>query len=169
MKPQETKTESATEPSHSTETATQIDKATETESIHQTASETATDSPRPEQLFLWEEIDGGIRITGLAAETDELVIPARISGKPVLEIADSAFAGKSIRSVHMQEGVRKIGWFAFYGCASLSVAELPSSVESIGYSAFDGCASGFIIRCPEGSYAHRYETSFAIRCDAGGY
>ena len=39
------------------------------------------------------------------------------------------------------ESVTKIGWFAFYGCSSLTSIIVPQNVTSIGYGAFGGCDS----------------------------
>ena len=42
-------------------------------------------------------LEAGLGVLEAMAEADELVIPSRIEEKPVLEIADSAFAGKKLR------------------------------------------------------------------------
>lgn len=122
-----------------------------------------TDAGQQGLRFTYEETEEGLRITGISGTAETITIPAEIDGKPVTEIADRAFEGSRVRSVTVSEGVRTIGWFAFYGCSSLASVTLPRSVSSIGYSAFDGCAAGFTILCYEDSYAQKYASSFAIR------
>ena len=45
----------------------------------------------------------------------------------------------SIKNVVIEEGVTKIGEFAFYGCTEMSDVTIPASVEIIGRYAFEGC------------------------------
>ena len=57
--------------------------------------------------------------------------------------------GEEIRELVLPEGVRNVGSYAFYGCASLMTVEIPTSVTSIGNDAFVGCTGlgdGVIIR-----------------------
>ena len=66
----------------------------------------------------------------------EVTVPAE-----QLLVKAYAFAGSSIRRVVMEEGIRAIRTFAFYGCSSLESVVIPDSVTSIGERAFSGCSS----------------------------
>jgi hypothetical protein len=97
--------------------------------------------------------------------SSEIVIPEQIDGKPVTQIADSAFMDcsslksitipgsvtsigewafsdcKSLRSITISDGVTSIGANAFWGCFSLKSVSLPDSLTSIGDFAFNDCIS----------------------------
>ncbi len=86
------------------------------------------------------------RVEGANGTQTELYIPsyAEINGRSYLieEIAPYAFRGFSeIRRVKIDEGVKKIGYGAFYSCASLTHAHLPNSVETLGNGIFMHCSS----------------------------
>ena len=58
----------------------------------------------------------------------------------VIEVYDNAFSDcKQLREVRLNEGLQKIGVFAFYNCISLSSITLPSTVTEIGWYAFHNC------------------------------
>jgi len=44
-----------------------------------------------------------------------------------------------LETVHLPEGIKTIGWGAFYDCINLKTINLPDSVEKIGPNAFVGC------------------------------
>lgn len=95
----------------------------------------------------------------------EVVIPRYYDGIPVDAVADDAFSGnKTITSVSIPDGVKKIGLrafyqcealadltmsvetveignLAFYQCTALTDAEIGPAVEKLGNSAFYGCSS----------------------------
>ena len=50
----------------------------------------------------------------------------------------------------VQDGVDRIGEYAFYGCNKLSKITIPDSVQRIGASAFSGCTNLFYVTIPEG-------------------
>ena len=67
----------------------------------------------------------------------EITIP-----KGVAEIARMAFYHcDQLETVHLQEGLRGIGWDAFSECASLSDIRLPNTLERIELRAFAHCTS----------------------------
>lgn len=67
----------------------------------------------------------------------EITIP-----KGVAEIEREAFYHcDALATVHLQEGLRGIGWYAFSECASLSDIQLPSTLERIELWAFAHCVS----------------------------
>lgn len=76
-------------------------------------------------------------ITSYKGTVAEVVIPATIEGKPVKEIADSAFANHTeIKSVVFPSSVTTIGKNAFGGLINLTKVQFGTGVQSIGDSAF---------------------------------
>ena len=57
--------------------------------------------------------------------------------------------------VVIPEGVKEIGYSAFYNCKSLASVTIPDSVTEIGWRAFEGCKK-IVIRTPIGSFAETY-------------
>jgi len=81
-------------------------------------------------------------ITGYTGKAENLEIPSRINGTPVLHIGNESFyKNKHIKTVTIPEGVASIGSKAFYRCRRLSAIALPGSLSSIGSYAFYGCRS----------------------------
>lgn len=74
--------------------------------------------------------DGTLRISGTEAVPECFV--------EVMRHRDNAVRDK-IRKVIIDEGISKIGNWAFEGCYNLSEVQLPSGMKSIGNSAFEGC------------------------------
>lgn len=55
------------------------------------------------------------------------------------EIGEGAFySAKNLETVHMPEGLTKIGMYGFRHCSALNCSELPDSVEEIANRAFHG-------------------------------
>lgn len=75
----------------------------------------------------------------------DLVIPAGVTG-----IGPRVFAGASIKSVRMHDGVRSIGNFAFSKCKYLESVGLPAALEEINPFAFSYCSSLHYINIPKG-------------------
>lgn len=115
--------------------------------------------------FTYRLENGEATVTGYSGGATILHIPATLDGYPVVAIGERVFENKDIAAVVLPEGVREIGWFAFYGCAGLSNITIPASVTSIGYAVFDGC-SDLRIFCPVGSYAEKFAKSYGISCVA---
>lgn len=137
----------------------------------------ATDKPEsstqvPENEFLWEHNYSEITITGYIGNSNEIIIPETINGKPVTKIKACAFKNftslisitipGSIKTVSnnafencfnlttviLEEGVEDIS-SAFRYCSSLKNVKLPNSVKNIS-SAFEGCTSLTKIHIPAG-------------------
>ena len=70
--------------------------------------------------------------------------------KNITRIKDYCFAGCSLTSIEIPEGVTSIEQAAFRSCASLTSATIPSSVTSIGGHAFYYCSSLTSITIPSG-------------------
>ena len=80
-----------------------------------------------------------VRYFGSDSKVD---IPAELSGKPVTEIGEWAFAYcSSLTEVTIPKSVTSIRAFAFRSCSSLTKAIIPEGVTSIGESAFQSCSS----------------------------
>ncbi len=72
--------------------------------------------------FFYDEIADGIRIAGYdGTPPNELVIPGRIKGKPVLELGDAAFKGfTNLTSVTLPDSVTTMGNDCFQLCSNLT-------------------------------------------------
>lgn len=83
------------------------------------------------------------KLTGVGSCTDTKVyIASTFEGKPVTEIAGSAFADRSdLKSVSMPKSIQKIGYAAFNGCSSMTSAVISSDTVEIGSYAFSGCTN----------------------------
>ncbi|MBQ2797925.1 MAG: leucine-rich repeat domain-containing protein [Ruminiclostridium sp.] len=103
--------------------------------------------------------DGTIAITDYRGSATELEIPAEIDGMKVTEVEGYGFHEcKTLVSVTIPYGVKKLGTGAFNECTSLENISIPDSVTVIGNDAFVDCISLRTIRLPEslqyiGSYA----------------
>ena len=94
-----------------------------------------------EMELLYEEVQGGIAITGVKSCGAEVVIPSEINGKPVVKIGERAFSEcTSLTSIVIPNSVTTIGDRAFAWCSSLTSVTIPNSVTSIGDHAFDLCS-----------------------------
>ncbi|WP_206018745.1 leucine-rich repeat domain-containing protein [Rubritalea profundi] len=89
-------------------------------------------------LFKYHVIDGAIMIAGYSdKEVEEIIIPAKIKGKPVTRIGNSAFQQyANLKKVTIPEGVTKIGATTFNGCKNLTSITIPDTVKSFGFGAF---------------------------------
>lgn len=66
-----------------------------------------------------------------------LIIPQEVAGYKVVGVDDGAFYKSNyLSSVHLPEGLRRIGKDCFYECKFLSTVSLPSTIVSIGDNAF---------------------------------
>ena len=84
--------------------------------------------------------DGTARITkwkNHRAKTAE--VPGSIDGHTVASIAPNAFANCDVETVVLPEGLRTIGFRAFYPCRNLKSVSFPDGLEFIGREAFLYC------------------------------
>ncbi|MCR5253177.1 MAG: leucine-rich repeat domain-containing protein [Treponema sp.] len=99
-------------------------------------------------------------VKGIGSYTGtEIVIPSTYEGKPVKEIADSAFENNtSITKVVIPSSVTQIGSYAFSGCTGLTEITIPESVTKIYSRAFSGCTalSNITINATLSSYSGSY-------------
>lgn len=136
------------------------------DSLESTSAETesSAESSTPEDIashFIYTTSGNKATITGYVGNDEELTVPSYIDGYKVEEISESAFKSKYLKKVTISNGIKKIGWFAFYECPALISATIPSSVESIGHTVFSSNAK-FTVYCHESSFAHQYAKSYGI-------
>lgn len=110
---------------------------------HMAFAYTTLDEVRIESIESWLQVSCGdnplnnaekLIINGI--ETSDLIIPGNVR-----EIGYSAFGGKAIKSVILEEGIVEIGRSAFWGCENLEKVSLPKSLSRIGGGAFRGCTN----------------------------
>jgi len=83
--------------------------------------------------FVYENMNGGIRILRYVGESTTVVIPTTIDGKKVLEIGSNAFAGQTqITKITLNSGLKTIGSAAFKGCEGLTALVIPDTVTTLG-------------------------------------
>lgn len=88
-------------------------------------------------------------ITSAGTCTDSFTIEDVYRGKPVTEIANSAFRASKVKNIVVGNNVRSIGDEAFYNCPDLENIVIPESVTYIGSGAFSSCLSLKEITFPE--------------------
>lgn len=126
------------------------------------SGQTATESSIPVSDaadFVYDEYEGGIRITGYKGTSDSVNIPEEINGKTVTAIGEYAFDGyeeadeneehqgqtykknniNSIKSVIIPSGVKILEKGAFTNCYSLGNVTLPEGLEVISEGSFACC------------------------------
>lgn len=94
------------------ESQTEITNETTEEIVERS---TAGMVPMQAEVFTYEEIIGGVRITGFAdgISLQDVVIPDEINGLPVTEIGAYAFFQEQIAQLTLGANVRVIGDYAF--------------------------------------------------------
>jgi len=136
-----------------------LNSQTESDTGEESTSE--TEKPPVEPHFTYTTEGNSATITGYTGDGESLVIPSYIDGYKVESIADSAFSSKILKRIIISDGVKSIGWFAFYDCPAVTSVTVPSSVEKIGHSAFSSTAK-FTLYCHDGSFAHSFAQSYGI-------
>lgn len=103
---------------------------------------------------------GQVTITDLSYNfVGDLEIPSKISGHPVVAIADRAFQGNvGLKSVVIPDSVTNIGEQAFIGCSNLRSVRLPDRLTSLSDKCFKDCSALTAITIPDtvtaiGNYA----------------
>lgn len=104
-------------------------------------------------------------ISEISAAGDTVTIPSSIDGYQVYSIGSEALRSSAVKAVIISDGIEKLDWFAFRGCAALSSISIPNSVSSIGYGAFDNTAKSLTILCTRDSFAHKYAQSYGFTYD----
>lgn len=128
--------------------------------------ENPEDKPPETAAFTYEVKGGTATLTSYTGSATEVIIPAEVDGYAVTALGDSLFKDSAVTSVTLPASVTSIGWFAFYGCASLQTVSMGQAVSTIGYAAFDGCPKSLTIRGTSGSYAEKYAMSYGLQFKA---
>lgn len=97
----------------------------------------------------YAEADGGFGVSDSDNSVTDLVIPATINGKPVVQINAGAFNGNSnIKSVSIPSSVKFIGGGAFRSCTSLETVTMECELDTIWSGTFAGCKKLKTINIP---------------------
>lgn len=105
-------------------------------------SEIGTDEAGQESDYEYQETDGTIKINKYKGSSTKINIPSEIDGKAVTEIGSFAFSGcKTVESIVIPNGMKKIEGYAFSNCSNLNYIEIPDSVTSIETGIFSGCGN----------------------------
>lgn len=81
----------------------------------------------------------GLRITAYNGfETDRVIIPNEIDGKPVISIGEKAFMNATISEVIFPKSIKTILDSAFDGCKNLKNIDLPNTLAYLGSGCFSG-------------------------------
>jgi len=104
--------------------------------IHFSAEPEASDGA--DYIYIIE--NGEATITGYTGSGGDITIPAKLCGKPVTNIGNSAFEGcLGLTSVVIPDSVTTIGGRAFYDCQNLASVTVGDCVTTIGEEAFYCC------------------------------
>lgn len=80
----------------------------------------------PEADFTYTVDERGVTVTGYTGDEVVLVIPDSLEGKPVVAIAEKAFADKgTLQALSIPDSVEAVGIGALEGCKSLSTLRTP--------------------------------------------
>lgn len=88
--------------------------------------------------FYYEDVDGGVKITGYVGNDTALSL-SELDGKDIVSVGDNVFAmDPIITEVTFGSKVQSIGTQAFYGCVNLNTVNFNEGLTSIGAQAFAG-------------------------------
>jgi len=120
--------------------------STAAQSVGQTAYRGESDG-----LFCFRKVDYGYAVCSYLGEDNQIIIPRKYNGKPVIEISDRAFENcTELTSVLISDSVKKIWFSAFHNCENLTSVHIPNSVERIYGSVFSNCKNLNSIVIPDG-------------------
>lgn len=84
--------------------------------------------------------DGTAQIDSWKNHKDKkIVVPETLDGHPVSAIGPHVFDGCDAETVTLPEGLKYIGYRAFYTCSKLKNITVPDSLTFIGNEAFENC------------------------------
>ncbi len=119
------------------------------------------ENPATDFEYEINESGNGIIINKYIGTSEDVVIPAKIDGLPVVSIQGvqqepgrtyqiGAFEGSSIKTVVFPASITSIGDAAFSKCADLKEIKLPDSLTELGNAAFRECKRLKTIEIPAG-------------------
>ena len=80
----------------------------------------------------------GWLLTGVTGSGETLTIPATVNGDPVLDISLISIDNlPGLRTLVISEGIKTVGYRAFYSLSDLRTLYLPSSLEAFGWDNYD--------------------------------
>lgn len=90
--------------------------------------------------YIYSYSSDGVSITEYRGDfSSDFTVPGVIDGKAVVEIDDSVFTqNDKIVSLTISEGIRTVGYRAFYKMNNLEFLSLPSTLETVKSQAFAG-------------------------------
>ena len=100
--------------------------------------------------FTWEEVDGGVSVTGYSGEARAIIIPAQLGGKDVVSIGKKTFAKSALTGIKLPDTVHTVGEQAFWASTSLKEFEPGSGLKVIDKKAVMLCPALSKITLNEG-------------------
>ena len=82
-------------------------------------------------------VENGIKITAYNGDSEKVVIPDTINGKPVIAIATGTFRDKSLETLVMGRHMLLVEDGAFVGCSKIETVYYPDGIYSMNDEAFD--------------------------------
>ena len=109
----------------------------------------------PASAFKWEFDENGATLCGFKGEAlENIVIPAKVDGKPVVAIGYRAFFDCDVlKLVSFPDGLQTIDDIAFYRCIALESVSFPDGLQTIGAGAFEDCLALESVSFPDGLQA----------------
>lgn len=90
--------------------------------------------------LLFEQTARGAVLKKYTGHATHVTVPAQAHGKPVVELADYAFADhEELQRVTLPACVQDIGNHVFYNCHALEQLQLARGLHSVGDGAFKNC------------------------------
>ena len=109
--------------------------------------------------------DGCYHITGYTGSEQEVTVPARIGGLPVV-VGERAFVNNDCAvTITLEPGITSIGAYAFTNCTMLTDIHIPASVTDFGrrnLAFYSTRGSKFTIHAPAGSAAEAHAKEMNI-------
>lgn len=108
------------------------------EAIRASAQSAPAEDDLAEQ-FTYRDVPGGVEIQGFNGfeNGDELLLPQKINGKPVVGIGKEAFENMKFKEMIIPSSVKYIGYDAFKGCRCLKRINLPNGLGNIAAGCFE--------------------------------
>ena len=100
--------------------------------------------------YEFDKVLNGYSITNYTGSIENLRIPSKHNGKPVVSIGSEAFHGKTtIKSVEFPNSLIRIDAYAFQECTGITSIDLPDSIKHLGSGAFLSCSNLRYVELPK--------------------